>query len=66
MWLRTLNPHILMGSLTSPEEVVPTAPPLEILPFLPAEIAPSLFDKPAVTFSEKIARKVNTDVLQGL
>ncbi|KAL6037658.1 hypothetical protein STEG23_020039 [Scotinomys teguina] len=51
----------------SPEEIVPSAPPLVILPFSPfiEEINPSLSDKPVVTFSEGDASQGNTDVPQG-
>lgn len=51
----------------SPEEIVPSAPPLEILPISPfiEEINPSLSDKPAVTFSEENARHDNVAVPQG-
>jgi hypothetical protein len=50
---------------TSPVEVVPSAPPLEILPFSHEEINPSVSDKPAVIFSEGNAEQDNTDVPQG-
>ena len=50
---------------TSPEELVPSAPPLETLPFPPKEINLSLSDKPAVTFSEENATQDNIDVPQG-
>ena len=48
-----------------PEEVVPSAPPLEIMPFPQEEINPSDSDKPAVTFAEENVRQSNTDVPQG-
>jgi hypothetical protein len=52
--------------LTSPEEVVPSAPqPLEIMPFSHEEINPSESDKPAVIFSEENAEQDNTDIHQG-
>ncbi|XP_052048775.1 Friend virus susceptibility protein 1-like [Apodemus sylvaticus] len=52
---------------TSPEEVVPSAPPLEILPSSPftEEINPLLSIEPAVTISEGNARQDNTDVSQS-
>jgi hypothetical protein len=49
---------------TPPEGVVPSAPPLEIMPFSHDKINPSEFDKPVVTFSEENARQDNTDVSQ--
>jgi hypothetical protein len=51
---------------TSPEEVVPSTPTLEIMPFSHEEINPSESDKPAVTFSEENAGQNNIDVPQGL
>lgn len=50
---------------TLPEEVVPSAPPLEILPCSPEEMNPSVSAKPAVSFSEGNARQDSTDVCQG-
>ena len=50
---------------TPPEEVVPSIPPLEIMPFSPEKVNPSESDKPAVTFSEENARQDNIDVPQG-
>jgi hypothetical protein len=41
---------------TSPEEVVSSAPTLELMPFSHEEINPSESDKPAMTFSEEKAR----------
>ncbi|XP_052046469.1 Friend virus susceptibility protein 1-like [Apodemus sylvaticus] len=49
---------------TPPEEVVSSAPPLEILPFSAEEINPSLSAKPAVTFFEENARKDKAHQLQ--
>jgi hypothetical protein len=45
-----------------PEEVVPSAPPLEIMPSPHEEIHPLESGRPA--FSEENARQDNTDVLQ--
>lgn len=52
---------------TSSEEMVPSAPPLEILPFVPftEELNPSLSIKPAVISSQRNARQDNTDVPQS-
>jgi hypothetical protein len=48
-----------------PEEVVPSAPPLEIMPSPREEINSTESDKPAVTFTEENDRQDNTDVSQG-
>jgi hypothetical protein len=48
-----------------PEEVVPSAPPLEIMPSPHEEINFAESDKPAMTFTEENARQDNTDVSQG-
>lgn len=47
------------------DKVVPSAPPLEIMPFSHEEINPSVSDKPAVTFAEGNARQDNIDVSQS-
>jgi hypothetical protein len=47
------------------EEVVPSAPSLEIKPSPHEEINPSETNKPAATFTEENARQDNTDVSQG-
>ncbi|EGW01337.1 Friend virus susceptibility protein 1 [Cricetulus griseus] len=51
----------------SPDEAVPSAPPLETSPFSPLteKINPPLSAKPAVTFSEGDASQDNTDVPRG-
>jgi hypothetical protein len=51
--------------LAPPEEVVPSAPPLEIMPSPHGEINSAESDKPAVIFTEENARQNNTDVSQG-
>lgn len=48
-----------------PEEIVPSAPPLEIMPSPHEEINPPESDKPVVTFTEENTRQDNTDVSQG-
>jgi hypothetical protein len=48
-----------------PEEIVPSAPPLEIMPSPHKEINPSESDKPTVTFAEENAKQDNTDASQG-
>jgi hypothetical protein len=48
-----------------PEEVVPSAPPLEIMPFPQEEINFAESDKPAMTLTEENARQDNADVSQG-
>lgn len=50
---------------TRPEEVVPSAPPLEVMPFSHEEINPSESDRPSMTFDEENARQDNVDVSQG-
>jgi hypothetical protein len=60
--LRHLNPD--SQGFISPEEVVHSAPPLEIIPFSPEEINSSVSDKTAATFSEENAGQDNTDVPQ--
>jgi hypothetical protein len=61
--LRILNLQILKGF--PPEEVVPSAPPLEIMPSPHEEINSAKSYKPAVNFTEENARQDNTDVSQG-
>jgi hypothetical protein len=47
------------------EEVVSSAPPLEIMPSTREEINSAESDKPAVTFTEENASQDNNDVSQG-